>query len=69
MPQRVDDAQPPAQGFLRLPQVLAVFPVSKTTWYAGIRSGIYPPAFKIGRRASAWRAEDIRTLLESVEGN
>lgn len=55
----------PETGFMRLPEVLAVFPVGKTTWYAGIRSGRYPKGIKLNTRITAWRAEDIRELIES----
>ena len=53
----------PATGFLRLPQVLAFYPVGKTTWYEGVRSGRYPPSVAIGKRAKAWRVEAIRELI------
>jgi prophage regulatory protein len=55
----------PETGYVRLPQVLAVFPVSKSTWWAGVRSGRYPQATRaLGRRITAWRVEDIRALIE-----
>lgn len=59
----------PTEGFLRLAQILglrgqpAIFPVSRTTWLDGVRSGRYPKPLKIGARAVAWRADDIRKLL------
>jgi predicted DNA-binding transcriptional regulator AlpA len=53
-------------GLMKLPQVLAVFPVSRSTWYAGIKSGIYPHALKLGQRSSAWSVESIRELIERV---
>lgn len=53
----------PESGLLRLPQVLALFPVGKSTWWAGIRAGRYPKPKKLGPRISAWRVEDIRSLL------
>lgn len=31
----------PETGFLRLPQVLKLFPVCKSTWWAGVRDGVY----------------------------
>ena len=55
----------PETGFMRLPEVLAVFPVGKSTWYLNIRKGLYPKPIKISKRCSAWRAEDIRKLIES----
>lgn len=54
----------PQSGFLRLPQVLAVFPVSRSTWWQGVKEGRYPASYKLGPRAAGWRAEDIRALIE-----
>ena len=59
-----DSISIPSTGFMRLPAVLAVIPVSKSTWWAGVKSGRYPKAVKLGERITAWRAEDIRTLIE-----
>ena len=56
----------PETGFLRLPQVLQIIPVSKSTWWAGIQTGRFPKGFKLGPRTTAWRAEDIRQLLEEL---
>jgi prophage regulatory protein len=58
----------PEIGYLRLPQVLSVYPVSKSTWWAGVKAGKYPQAVKLGRRITAWRAEDIRSLIERTGG-
>lgn len=54
----------PETGFIRLPEVLSVFPVSKTSWYDGIKKAIYPAPVKLSERTSAWRVEDIRALIE-----
>lgn len=54
----------PATGFLRLPEVLHYYPVSRSTWWAGVRSGRYPQPVKLGERCTAWRVEDIRDLIE-----
>jgi predicted DNA-binding transcriptional regulator AlpA len=56
----------PATGFLRLPDVLRYYPVSRSTWWAGIRAGRYPQPVKLGERCTAWRAEDIRALIENA---
>lgn len=53
----------PSTGFMRLPAVLAVIPVSKSTWWAGVKSGRFPQSVKLGERITAWRAEDIRALI------
>lgn len=55
----------PETGFVRLPQILAVFPVSKSTWWAGVKSGRYPqPVRTLGQRITAWKVSDIRALIE-----
>ena len=56
----------PAAGYVRLPQILNIFPVSKSAWWEGCRSGIFPKPVKLGPRSSAWRMEDIRALMERI---
>ena len=57
----------PSAGFVRLSSILAPtgpIPVSKSTWWAGVRSGRFPKPIKLSRRITVWRVEDIRTLIE-----
>ena len=56
----------PAVGYVRLPLILKIFPVSKSSWWEGCRSGIFPKPVKLGPRTSAWRVEDIRALMERI---
>jgi len=59
----------PPSGFVRLPGILAPngpIPVSKSTWWAGIKVGRYPKPVKLGPRITAWRWEDIRTLISEA---
>ena len=56
----------PTSGFLRLPQILAIFPISKSAWWEGCRTGRYPKPIKLGPRTTVWRAEDIRAFIERV---
>ncbi len=53
----------PDEGYVRLPLVLAVFPVSRSTWWTGVKCGKYPQPVKLGPNTTAWRVEDIRQLL------
>lgn len=57
--------QLPQTGFVRLPQILAVYPIGRSTWWAGVKSGKYPQPVKISSRCTAWKAEDIRALIEN----
>jgi prophage regulatory protein len=56
----------PETGLVRLPVVLAVYPVSKSTWWAGIKTGRFPAGVKLSERTTAWRVEEIRKLIESA---
>lgn len=56
----------PETGFIRLPEVLKVFPVSKSTWWAGVKDGRYPKPVKLGPKISAWRVSDIQSLINSA---
>ena len=55
----------PEEGYVRLSTILKVLPISKSTWWAGVKSGIYPKSYKLGSNITAWRAEDIKALMES----
>jgi len=57
----------PEVGFVRLRGVLQVIPVSKSTWWAGVRTGRFPDPVKLGPRTTAWRASDIRTLIADTK--
>lgn len=59
--------QLPQTGFVKLPTILSVFPVSKSTWWAGVKTGKYPQSLKHGS-STFWKAEDIHALLKSIEG-
>ena len=53
-------------GFLRLENVLSVFPVSRASWYAGIQEGKYPKSEPLGPRARGWRKSDIKQLIDGI---
>lgn len=64
----------PETGFIRISQIIgnpeagipAIMPVSKSTWWAGVKSGRYPQPVKLSERTTAWRVEDIRRLIEQT---
>lgn len=55
----------PEVGFVRLPTILGIIPVSKSTWWNGVKSKKFPQPVKLGPRITAWRVSDIRELLDS----
>uniref|UniRef100_C6E3Q2 Phage transcriptional regulator, AlpA n=1 Tax=Geobacter sp. (strain M21) TaxID=443144 RepID=C6E3Q2_GEOSM len=57
----------PETGYLRLSQIIpSIIPVSKSTWWLGVKSGRYPSPVKLSERCTAWRAADIRALIEQL---
>lgn len=54
----------PDTGFVRLPQILALIPISRSAWWAGVREGKFPKGIKLGSKTTVWRAEDIRALIQ-----
>lgn len=68
----------PATGYLRLSTIIgspatkhrparpALYPVSSSTWWAGVRTGRYPQPVRLGPRITAWRVEDIRALIDTA---
>lgn len=64
----------PDTGFVRLRQIIGdpkrnitpIIPVSRTTWFDGVKSGRFPAPVRLGPRCVAWRVEDIRALLDSL---
>ncbi len=65
----------PETGYLRIWQILGdkkanppvppIIPISKSSWWAGIKSGRYPAPLKLSANVTAWKVEDIRALIES----
>lgn len=53
----------PPEGFVRLPQVLHVLGIGKTSFWDGVKTGRFPAPVKLGPRTTAWKVEDIRALI------
>jgi hypothetical protein len=63
----------PEIGYLRLYQILGnpkanppippIIPVSRSTWWAGVRTGRFPKPVKLSPGITVWRVEDIRTFI------
>ena len=58
----------PSTGFLRLPQVLNIVPISKSAWWEGCKAGRFLKPVKLGPRTTAWKAEDIAALVKQLGG-
>jgi predicted DNA-binding transcriptional regulator AlpA len=68
--------QLPETGYVRLSQIIgnqkakppipAIIPVSKSTWWEGVKSGRFPKPLKLGARITVWRVEDIYALIQKL---
>jgi hypothetical protein len=64
-------------GFLRLDQIIGnpkanppiqpIIPVKKSCWWAGVKSGRFPQSYRLSAGITAWRIEDIKSLVQRVE--
>jgi hypothetical protein len=64
------------EGYLRLSQIIGdrhakppippIIPVSKSTWYHGMKTGRFPKSVKILPKITAWKIEDIRKLTQQI---
>ena len=65
----------PVIGFLREKQILGdktadippIIPVSRSSWWSGVKSGKYPQPVRLSEKITAWRTEDIKELIESIK--
>ncbi len=61
----------PETGLVRLSQILGdkkkgippIIPISKSSWWAGVKTGRYPQPVKLSDRCTCWRVDDIRLLI------
>ena len=58
--------EPKPKRLLRLQQVLERIPVSKSTWWAGVRSGRFPESIRMGERCTMWQESDIDAWIEKI---
>ena len=59
----------PNDGLFRISKIIpALIPVSKSTWWAGVKSWRFPAPVKLGPKTTCWRLSDIHTLIESYSG-
>lgn len=63
-------------GLLRIEQICgspranipALIPVSRSTWWRGVKDGRYPKPQKLGPKLTCWRASEILALIEHPHG-
>jgi prophage regulatory protein len=65
-PRSASQSRFPSEGLVRLSAILAPVgpvPVSRSTWFAGVKSGRFPKPVKLGPRITAWHVSDILRLI------
>ena len=63
----------PENGFLRLNQILGnpkanppippIIPISRSSWWVGVKKKIYPQPVKLSDKVTVWHVEDILELI------
>lgn len=53
----------PAEGFVRISQVLAVVPVSRTTLWRWVKEGKFPASVKLTPEITAWPVQAVRAWI------
>ena len=59
-------------SFLRLKHIIGdgntppIIPISKSSWWDGVKKGKYPQPIKIGDNITVWRSDDIQQLVDRM---
>ena len=53
-------------AYLRLPQILELIPIGRSTWWLWVSQGKAPKGVKLGPRTTAWKASEIQQLLDKL---
>lgn len=62
----IDNSKLYDQRYLRIKSVLELIPVSRSTWYVWIQHGIAPQPTHLSLRVAAWKAQEIKDLLDDI---
>ena len=49
-----------------IPPILPILPISKSSWWAGVKEGKYPKPIKIGKNITVWRSDEIQALISGI---
>lgn len=64
---KIEKSLLPEIGFVRIKEVLKIFPIGRSTWWDGVKAGRFPKPVKLGQRTTAWKVEDIRHLVAQYQ--
>ena len=67
----------PVPGYTRISKIIGdkkadppidgLFPMSKPSWYRGVKAGRYPKVYKIGPNMSACSNADLNGLMDRID--
>ncbi len=57
----------PDQTLIRLPQVLEILPVGRSTWWAWVKAGKAPAPVKISAGVTCWRKADVLAMTQGAK--
>ena len=53
----------PLEGFVKLPGLMSVTKLSRSTIYAEVKKGKFPAPIKLSERSVAWPVESVRAWI------
>jgi prophage regulatory protein len=53
-------------AYIRLPEILQVLPIGRSTWWQWVANGKAPKGIKLGAKTTAWKSSDIQKLLDDL---
>ena len=59
----------PADGFIRIKQLIRFIPFSRTTIWRKVKDGQFPRPVKLSAYVTAWRVADVRGWIEQAGGS
>ncbi len=54
--------------YLRVKDIIKMLSISRSTWWAGVKTGHFPQPLKLGPRITVWRQGDILAMVERRNG-
>jgi prophage regulatory protein len=68
---KTDSNDFPSTGFVRIDALVGPgrpIPFSRSSLWAMVAEGRFPPPVKLSARVTAWRVEDVRAYIADPEG-
>ncbi len=56
--------QPQNEILLRLPQILELLPIGRSTWWAWVKNGKAPAPIKFSAGVTCWRKSDVLAMIQ-----